>query len=581
MSSIEEIAPTVRRAALLNAIKHGGRAKIGAVMGRVLAERPDLRPVTKELAGLCSQTVKEINQLSLSDQRRITEETWPETLMEEKKKEKRGLPPLPNAEKYAQVVTRFSPNPDCVLHIGSTRAVILCHEYARMYNGRFVLRFEDTDPRLKRPKLEFYDMIEEDILWLGCKWDEKVVQSDRMQHYYDWAEKLLHAGGAYVCTCNREVFKTLTLASKPCPDRDLDPSEQLGRWEKMLDGAYTEGGAIVRVKTDLSHPNPAVRDWPALRVIDIQETPHPRVGSKYRVWPLYNMACGVDDHLLGISHIIRGKEHLTNEVRQRFMYKKLGWAYPETLHYGRLKIIGAEVSKSKIVRLVEDKAVSGFSDPRLATLSALRRRGIKPETLRLLVMEIGPRPVDATLSWENIYAINRKMIDDEANRFFFLRDPVRMIVKGIGRTYISTPALHPDHPERGRRHLEVRPSDGNISILISSDDVQKLDEEKHVRLIELFNVVIVSAKKDHVEAKFESDSYEDVRKAGVPLFQWLPLEGNINVRLAITNGEVIGGLGENTLLHTNVGDVVQLVRVGFGRIDSKSSDGVEIFYAHS
>jgi len=581
MSSIDEIAPVVRRAALLNAVKHGGRAETGAVMGRVLAERPDLRPMTKELTGPCSQTVKEINQLSLSDQRRILEETWPEALIEEKQRERRILPPLPNVEKYAQVVTRFSPNPDCVLHIGSTRAIILCHEYARIYHGRFVLRFEDTDPRLKRPKLEFYDMIEEDILWLGCKWDEKVIQSDRMQLYYEWAEKLLETGGAYVCTCNREIFRTLTSASKPCPDRDLEPSEQLARWEKMLDGAYTEKEALVRVKTDLNHPNPAVRDWPALRMIDTEETPHPRAGSKYRVWPLYNMACGVDDHLLGISHIIRGKEHLTNEVRQRFMYKKLGWTYPETLHYGRLKVMGAELSKSKILRLVEDKAVSGFSDPRLATLSALRRRGIKPETLRVLIMEIGPRPVDATLSWGNIYAINRKIIDDKANRFFFLRDPVRMIVEGVRRTYVSTPALHPDHLGRGKRRLEVKSSDGKANILISSDDVQKLGEEKFIRLMELFNVDIVSARKDLVEAKFRSDSYEDVRKARVPLFQWLPSEGNINVSLAMTDGEVMRGLGENALLRADVGDVVQLVRVGFGRIDSKSSDGVEIFFAHS
>jgi len=581
MGLTEEVAAVVRRAALLNATRHGGKAEVGAVMGRVLAERPDLRPVTKELAGLCSQTVKEINQLSLSIQKRILEETWPDTLVEEKQEERRTLPPLPNVEKYAQVVTRFSPNPDCVLHIGSTRAVVLCHEYARMYNGKFVLRFEDTDPRLKRPRLEFYDLIEEDILWLGCKWDEKVIQSDRMHIYYEHTARLLEKGGAYVCTCNKESFRTLALASKPCPDRDLEPSEQLARWEKMLNGTYTEKEALVRVRTDLSHPNPAVRDWPAMRIIDTVENPHPRVGSKYRVWPLYNMACGVDDHMLGISHIIRGKEHLTNEVRQRFMYKSLGWTYPETLHYGRLKVIGAELSKSKILRLVQERAVSGFSDPRLATLSALRRRGIAPETLRLLIIEIGPRPVDATLSWDNIYAINRKVVDDKADRFFFLRDPVPMTVEGVRRTHVSTPALHPDHPERGTRRLEVKPSDERANVLISSTDIEKLDKAKFIRLMELFNVDIISVKGDIVEARFISDSYDDARKAGAPLFQWLPLQGNIKIRLTMTDGEAVQGLGEQALFHVDVGKVVQLVRVGFGRIDSKSSDEVTIFFAHS
>jgi len=581
MSLTEEVTAVVRKAALLNAIRHSGRAEVGAVIGRALAERPDLRPVKKEFAELCSRTVKEINQLSLSDQKRILEEKWPEALVEEKQEEERELPPLPNVEKYTQVVTRFSPNPDCVLHVGSTRAVVLCHEYARMYSGKFVLRFEDTDPRLKRPKPEFYDLIEEDILWLGCKWDEKVIQSDRMNIYYEHTARLLERGEAYVCTCSKESFRTLTLASKPCPDRGLEPSEQLARWEKMLDGTYTEKEALVRVKTDLSHPNPAVRDWPAMRIIDTTETPHPRVGSKYRVWPLYNMACGVDDHMLGISHIIRGKEHLTNEVRQRFMYKSLGWAYPETLHYGRLKVTGAELSKSKILRLVEERAVSGFSDPRLATLSALRRRGIAPETLRLLVMEIGPRPVDATLSWDNIYAINRKVVDDEADRFFFLRDPVPMTVEGVRKTYVSTPALHPDHPERGTRQLEVEPSDGRANILFASSDIEKLGKGKFIRLMELFNVNIVSVRRELVEAKFMSESYDDARKIGAPLFQWLPSQGNISVNLTTTDGEVVQGLGEQALSNVEVGKVVQLVRVGFGKIDSKSSDEVAIFFAHS
>lgn len=581
MSPTNEVDSRVRRAALLNAFRHGGKAETSAVIGKVLAERPYLKPTIRELARTCSQIVDEINQLSPSDQKRILEQDWPDLLLEEKRLEERILPPLPNVEEYAQVVTRFSPNPDCVLHLGSTRAIILSHEYARMYDGRFVLRFEDTDPRLKRPRLEFYDLIEQDILWLGCKWDEKVIQSDRMELYYECAKKLLETGGAYVCTCSREDFRNSALASKACQDRNLKASEHLARWEKMLNGTYSEKEALIRMKTDLNHPNPAVRDWPALRIIDTEKSPHPRVGSRYRVWPLYNMACGVDDHLLGISHVIRGKEHLTNEVRQRFMYNNLGWKYPETLHYGRLKVIGAELSKSRIIKLVEEKAVSGFSDPRLATLSALRRRGIVPDTLRHLIIEIGPRPVDATLSWKNIYAINRKIVDDKANRFFYLKDPVRMVVEGVDRTYVSRPALHPDHTERGRRSLEVRPMGGKASILISSQDSQKLERGKLIRLMELFNVEVTSARADLVEAVFRSEDYEGARKIGAPLIQWLPMENNVPVDLVMADGEAMKGLGEKMLSQVVVGEIVQLVRVGFGRVDRQSADRVEIFFAHS
>ena len=581
MKSIDEIRPLIRKAALLNAVKHEGRADTGAVIGRVLAERPDLKNMVKELASACAHTVREINALSKSDQRRIVDSEWPELLHEEKEEERKRLPPLPNADSYSLIVTRFAPNPDCVLHLGSTRAIVLCHEYAHTYHGKFILRLEDTDPRLKKPKLEFYELIAEDVLWLGCKWDEKVIQSDRLEIYYECAEKLLGMGGAYVCTCELEGFRALALSSKACPDRELEPSEHMARWEKMLSGAYTEKQALVRVKTDLHHPNPAVRDWPALRIIDTEKFPHPRVGSKYRVWPLYNMACGVDDHMLGISHIIRGKEHLTNEVRQRFMYQSLGWRYPETLHYGRLKVIGAELSKSKIMKLVEDREVTGFDDPRLATLSALRRRGIRPEALREVVMEIGPRPVDASLSWENIYAINRKMIDDKANRFFFLKDPVSLSIDGVERDYTSTPPLHPDHPDRGRRRLEVKSSNGKAVVLIASDDALALSNGKLIRLMELFNVCISSVERNRLEARFISESYEDARKRDAQLIQWLPSQGNIDVGLLMPTGANVEGIGESSLSEASADAMVQLVRIGFARIDHKSKDRVQAIYAHN
>jgi glutamyl-tRNA synthetase len=355
-----ELREIIRKFALLNAIKHDGKAQTGPVVGKVLAERPELRARAKELTALVKEVVEEVNSLPLSDQMRIVEEKWPETLVKEKVEEEKRLPPLPNTNKYKEIVTRFSPNPDCVLHLGSARAIVLCHEYARTYNGKFILRFEDTDPKLKRPVPEFYDRIREDLEWLGCKPDEVYIQSDRVPIYYEYAERLLGDGNAYVCTCQPQAFREKVLAQKPCPCRDLPSEEHLERWNRMLEGKYMEGEAVVRIKTDLAHPNPAVRDWPALRVIDIEKYPHPRVGTKYRVWPLYNFACGLDDHLMGVTHIIRGKEHLTNMVRQEYMYKHLGWKYPEAIHYGRLKIKGAYLSKSKIVQGMKGRLIQGM-----------------------------------------------------------------------------------------------------------------------------------------------------------------------------------------------------------------------------
>src|SRR5213596_4118844 len=276
----------------------------------------------------------------------------------------KALPPLPNTDKYAMIVTRFAPNPDFVLHLGSIRAIILSHDYARMYKGRFLLRFDDTDPRLKKSALEYYDLIREDVRWLECQWDAEYIASDRVPVYYEHAEKVLKSGDAYICTCTPDDFRLNINAGRACPDRSKSPEQNLADWAKMLNGGFGEGDAVLRVKTELAHPNPAVRDWPALRIIDPEKYPHPRVGSKYRVWPLYNFSAAVDDHLIGVTHIIRGKEHLTNAVRQTFLYKHMGWSYPEAIEYGRLKMIGFKLSKSEMVKELEEGLVDGFDDPR-------------------------------------------------------------------------------------------------------------------------------------------------------------------------------------------------------------------------
>ena len=580
MSSVE-FERLIRKYAVLNAVQHGGKAEVAPVTGKVLAERPELRSRIKELTPMVARIVREINVLPASDQRRVLDENWPELLIEEKAKpEEKVLPPLPNVDKYAQVITRFSPNPDCVLHLGSARAIILSHDYARLSKGRFYLRFEDTDPRLKKSALEFYDSIREDLIWLGCKWDAEFIQSDRIPIYYEFAEKLLSSGQAYVCTCKVEAFRRSIAIGRPCPCRSLPTEEQLLRWEKMLNGIYGEGEAVVRIKTDLLHPNPAVRDWPALRIIDTKRWKHPRVGDRYRVWPLYNFACGLDDHLLGITHIIRGKEHLTNEVRQRYLYAYFKWEYPEAIHYGRLKVMGAVLSKSKILRGLREKAYASWDDPRLATFAALRRRGITPEAIRKMIIEVGPKPVDVTLSWENIYAYNKKIVDSIANRFFFVADPLPLIVSHVTKPYISTPLLHPDYPERGRRMLSVKPRNGQVTLLVSAYDLKTLKLSTIVRLIELFNVEITTVKKSGSTAVFHSEPYSEAKKLNAPLIHWVPAEENVNGKVIMPTTEVVNGVGELGLSKVQNGSMIQMERFGFGRVDSIINGQITVYFAH-
>ncbi|MFB0501781.1 MAG: glutamate--tRNA ligase, partial [Candidatus Bathyarchaeia archaeon] len=532
------------------------------------AEHPYLKTRIKQVASMIEEVVQEINKLSLEEQRKIVEERWPEALVKEKVEIVKRLAPLPNVEKYKRVVTRFSPNPDCALHLGSARAIILCYEYAKMYHGLFYLRFEDTDPRLKKSALPFYDFIREDLTWLGCKWDRELIQSDRLPIYYEHAEKLLEKGHAYICTCPRQEFREKVTTRKSCPCRDLTPEDQLARWKRMLDGTYREGRAVVRIKTDLNHSNPAVRDWPALRIIDAERHPHPRVGSKYRVWPLYNFACGIDDHLMGVTHIIRGKEHLTNQTRQEYMYQHFGWRYPEAIHYGRLKITGALLSKSKILQGFRNGLFKQWDDPRLATLAALRRRGITPEAIRRLIIDVGPKTADVMLSWENLYAHNRKIIDPTANRYFFVRNPRELRVKNVTRAFTTQIRLHPDRPERGFRRFKIRPEEGEASFWISSDDLDILGKGKTIRFMGLFNFRVESVGKKLIEAVFHSEAYEEAKKLSAPLIHWIPADTGIPCEVVMPDASVAKGIADDTCKKLRSNEIVQFERFGFARIDS-------------
>ncbi|MCW4016253.1 MAG: glutamate--tRNA ligase [Candidatus Bathyarchaeota archaeon] len=576
----KEAKELIKKIVLLNAIRYEGKATPKPIFSKLLGEYPQFRKNVKAVAPIISKIVQEINELPLGRQKEIVAKNWPEALVEEKVEEIKQLPPLPNAKKYDKVVTRFSPNPDFVLHLGSARAILLSYDYAKMYNGSFILRFEDTDSKTKKPKLEFYDAVREDLDWLGCKWDSEFIQSDRLPIYYEHAEELIKAGNAYVCVCEREVFQEKSRAGKACPCRVLSVDENLVRWNQMLNGVYADGEAVVRVKTDLSHPNPAVRDWPALRIVDTKKFPHPRVGSKYRVWPLYNFSTGVDDHLMGITHIIRGKEHLTNQARQEYMYKHFGWTYPETIHYGRLKITGASLSKSEIVKGMDSGLYKSWDDPRLATLAALRRRGITAEAIHSLIVDVGPKPQDVVLAWKNLYAHNRKQIDPTAKRYFFVQNPVKLVVDAVPHDFMVQAPFHPDCPEMGVRRFEVKPKNGEAVLLISSDDVETVKGKSAVRLMDLFNFKVKTIKDDVVRADFLGESYEEAKQLGAPLIHWVPADSGVACEVVMPDASVAKGVAEDACRALTVNEIVQFQRFGFARVDHVDNKKLTAYFAH-
>jgi glutamyl-tRNA synthetase len=559
----KDLKPIVERYALENALTHDGKADLKAVMNKVMGERPDLKARAKETVPIIRAVVDEVNKLDKAEQeKRLADLGGP---MEHVKVEARtGLPPLENVK--GQVVMRFAPGPSGPLHIGNTRAAILNDEYCKMYKGTFINRIEDTDPDRIMP--EAYDWIPEDMAWLGIKVDKKVVQSDRFELYFEHAKKLLEMGHAYVCTCRPDEWRELKNQKKACPHRDRPPADQLDGWDKMRSGAYGQEEAAVIVKTDLGHPNPAIRDWPAVRIC---ETPHPRLGTKYRIYPLMNFSVALDDHLLGLTHVLRGKDHLNNTYRQEYLYKYFSWVMPEYIHYGRVAIKGLELSKSKMKLGIDEGRYLGWDDPRLGSVRALAKRGIEPEAIRRYWVQVGPKQVDIEFSWQTLFSYNKEIVDPKANRFFFVEGPRHVRIEGKGSELLEGHApLHPADPTRGTRKVLVRGKDG---VLVQAADIEGLGPGTVVRLKDLGNIKLRSQEL----AEYIGGDLS-VLKEGAKNIQWVHPTENLETMIHMPDGTDIAGRCE-VLTRTSAGKVVQFERFGFVRIEEH--DGKMIgWFAH-
>jgi glutamyl-tRNA synthetase len=285
--------------------------------------------------------------------------------------------------------------------------------------------------------------------------------------------------------------------------------------------------------------------------------------------------------LMGMTHIIRGKEHYTNMVRQKYMYEALGWEYPEAIHYGRLKITGAFLSKSKIVQGVKEGLYTGYDDPRLGTFAALRKRGITPEAIKKMIIDVGTKSNDVTLSWENLFSYNRKILDASSNRYFFVSQPIELKVSQVPKTFQTKLPLHPEKPELGFREYTVTPQgeDKAVSFWVSKKDAETMEPQKMFRLMELFNVKIESKTDNSVTAKFASESYEDVRKIKVQLIQWIPQGTEFPSQVVMPDASVSEGFAETDCKKLKPDAIIQFERFGFVRVD-EVGEKIVAYYAH-
>ena len=565
MKDVEEI---VYKNALVNAVKHKGKANNGAVMGSIMASHAELRSEAKKIGPILGKVVAKVNAMDHELQKTELEKLGG-MKKPEKKEEPKGLPDLPDVE--GKVTLRFAPNPSGPLHIGHARAAILNSEYVKRYGGKLILRIEDTDPRRVDP--EAYQSIGEDLKWLGFKWDEEYIQSDRMETYYHYAEELIKLGQAYMCTCNGSDFKKLKDESRACPCRDQSVEKNMELWRNF--NKAEEGDAVLRVKTDINHKNPAIRDWVAMRIVDEE---HPRTGNKYRIYPMMNFSVAVDDHLMGVTHVLRGKDHLANSEKQKYLYKHFGWKVPVFIHYGRLKMEDVALSTSKARAGIEEGRYTSWDDPRLGTIRAIARRGIKQGALQELITEIGPKMSDATVSWKKIYGLNRSILEDSSDRYFFVGKPVKVQIANLPEEEEGTIEihLHPNFPERGNRELPF-----NGKVYLTMDDVERAGKKGILRLMDAVNIRFKEGSCGCGEriAVYQSSTLEDARSVSARIVHWVPIVKSIVADVVMPDAKIVSGFIEPAASKLEVGDVVQLERFGFARVDSVG-DRIRFYFAH-
>jgi len=557
MDNLEDL---IRKHAIANCLKYG-KADPKAVFGQILAAMPDARKNAAQVSKQVEEIVSEINSMS--------EDVLKSYGIEAKKAHEERIPELVLKEVPKPLIMRFAPNPNGPATLGSARGMVVNSVLAKKYGGKYILRFDDTDPKTKKPMLSAYTQYVEDCNWLTASPDEIFYASDRIGKYYEYAEKLMELGGAYVCLCPKEGFKKLKDAGEACPDRDRNPNENIQLWKAMLKGKYKDGEAVLRIKTDISYKDPAMRDWVAFRIIDEE---HPRVGMKYIVWPMLDFESAIEDHLLGTTLIIRGVDLADSEGRQKYVYNYLGWEYPMTLHWGRIGIEEfGKFSTSMIKKAIAEGQYTGWDDPRLPTIMAVRRRGITPEALRKVMISLGLGENDVSISMETIYAENRKILDAKVNRYFFVEEPVPLAIKGAPETLAKMP-LHPSFKDRGAREYLLKPSPtGIVQVYVSKKDASELADREVIRLMNYCNVEIKKGADGGITAEYLPGKLLDVKK-----IQWVT--EYVEAELVTPDGTV-SGFCEKACETLTVNDIVQFERVGFARLDSKDKKLV-YYYGH-
>lgn len=573
----EEFTKFVFKIAVENAVNFKGSANPKALIGKCMPKFKDMKSNMSEYMKVLNNVVGQVNNLGLDKQKEELLKINPNYMNEkkqakaEKKKNILELPDLENVE--GKIRVRTEPAPSGRLHLGHTFNIIFNYEYKKKYGGEFILRFGDTNP--DNIYIENYKFIEEDVNWLTNNGvDEIYYQSDRLSIYYKYLRSLVEIGKAYICSCDNEIFKHFNESSEACPHRNLSIDKQVENYEKMFNGGFKPGEAVIRYKADLENKNPALRDFPIAR---INLNKHARVGDKYKVWPMMNLTVSVDDFKMKLTHIIRGKDHEINMLRQKMIQKDLGFNSPTYFHIGRMKFEDMILSKTQLTQKIESGEFDGWDDPRVPTIASYRKRGYKAEAFRHLVLAGGISKRDMRITSADYHKTlnhyNKLILEKEANRAFFVVNPKKVIITNIENIDFLQIKLdkHPEIKTRGSRIFKVEKE-----FLIDFSDFNNLKVGDKVRLMHFANFQIIEKSENEMKIKFISKEYNK-NLAVKRNIHYVPSKDNEKVSLVMQDNSRLNGFTEK-LDNLKPGTSKQFERFGFVKFDSLDEKGNKLFY---
>jgi glutaminyl-tRNA synthetase len=386
---------------------------------------------------------------------------------------------LKKGKNNGRVHTRFPPEPNGYLHIGHAKSICLNFGIAQEYNGKCNLRFDDTNPT--KEDVEYVESIKEDIKWLGFQWDAEYYASDYFEQLYEWAEYLIKQGKAYVCDLSPEEMKdyrgTPTEPGKESPFRNRSVKENLDLFRRMRAGEFPEGSKTLRAKIDMESPNMNMRDPVMYRIIYKE---HHRTGNKWCIYPMYDWAHGQSDAIEGITHSICTLEfEIHRPLYEWFLNNIPVEHHPQQIEFARLNLNYTVMSKRKLLQLVNEKYVDGWDDPRMPTISGLRRRGYTPESIRNFAEMIGVAKRDNVIDMSLLEYCIREDLNKKAQRAFAVLNPVKIVIDNLPDDYVEylDAVNNPEDPEAGTRKIAF-----TKELYIERDDFMEKPPAKYFRL---------------------------------------------------------------------------------------------------